>query len=114
MATETVTVGSAQVTSLVAGNFQWSLDQELNAPIAERPAALDTIFAAPIRMHVACFLIRVEDVALLVDACDITAFDGTDFALPDPQTSLRTPAHLASMGIAPETITHVVITHGHY
>jgi glyoxylase-like metal-dependent hydrolase (beta-lactamase superfamily II) len=114
MATKTATVGSAQVTSLIAGNFQWSLDQELNVSVAERPAALDAIFATPIRMHVACFLIRMDHVALLVDACDITAFDGTDFALPEPQATLRTPEHLASLGIAPETITHVVITHGHY
>ncbi len=114
MATKAVTVGVAQVTPLIAGEFQWSLDHELNVPAAERPSALEHFFVMPARMSVTCFLIQMGDVALLVDACDITAFAGTRFALPDPQTAKTTPESLAAIGVSPKSITHVIITHGHY
>jgi glyoxylase-like metal-dependent hydrolase (beta-lactamase superfamily II) len=114
MATSTQTIGSARVTSLIAGEFQWSLDRELNVPLLERPAALEHFFAEPARMPATCFLIQIDDVAMLIDSCDIAAFAGTRFALPEPQTAHTTPELLAAIGVAPESITHVVITHGHY
>ncbi|HKD75831.1 MAG TPA: MBL fold metallo-hydrolase, partial [Ktedonobacterales bacterium] len=110
----TQTIGAARITSLIAGEFQWSLDRELNVPVVERSSALEHFFITPARMPATCFLIQTDDVALLVDSCDITTFAGTRFTLPEPQTAQTTPQHLTALGIAPETITHVVITHGHY
>ena len=114
---ETRRIGDATVTAICDGTARWQ--PNLAVPEDEWRAAIPEADAAgriTIGFHV--FHIRTPDASILVDA----GFDDPDSAWGRKFAAIwegvaRSPgaeAGLAAIGVAPEEITHLVITHAHF
>ena len=109
---DTRRIGAATVTVLSDGGFSWA--PELSAPEAEwRRAMPEANAAGEVFLGHNMVLIQVAGAAILVDA-------GLDDPGPDspwmPPRARRSPGveqGLARLGIRPEDVTHVALTHAH-
>ena len=117
----TLRVGDARVSILNAGDLRLRLADELAVPEAEWRASpyadiFDRVGACP-SLSV---YIELGDVRALVDSNDYRATmasgseNATYYALAGYTPPPSIPTQLASLGVAPEQITHVVITHAHW
>ncbi len=109
-------IGAASLTAVRVGTFHWA--PQLQAPEADWRRALPEADAAgrvPIDVNV--ILIELGDAAILVDP----GFDDPDSAWaqhaaaqwPGLTYTPGLPAALDAIGIRPEQITHLLITHAH-
>jgi glyoxylase-like metal-dependent hydrolase (beta-lactamase superfamily II) len=112
----TVRVGDARVTLLNAGDMRLLLSQELEVPEALwRPQYAD-LFEQPDVCPSLSVYIEHQGDRVLVDANDYRATMTPDsqYALPDYTPPPPIPDQLANLGVQPEDITHMVITHAHW
>jgi glyoxylase-like metal-dependent hydrolase (beta-lactamase superfamily II) len=113
---DTLLLGAARVTVLNAGDLVLRLRDELSVPEEEwRPAYAD-IFDRPLLFPSQSVLVQMGDAVVLVDAGDYAATVPPDspYLPPDYTPPPGIPAQLASLGVAPEDVSHVVITHAHW
>ena len=97
----TFRVGDLTVTPFVLGEI-------VETPrdwFADAPA---TVPAGQVRMPVICLHVAGEGCSVLVDACDPARYSG----LGSGSTTIHTA--LDAAGIAPDAISHVILTHGHH
>jgi glyoxylase-like metal-dependent hydrolase (beta-lactamase superfamily II) len=109
-------IGDATITSITEGVMPWA--PELTVPEEEwrRVIETDTHGAVPIDTHV--FLVEVGDARVLIDAgLDDPGSSWEARWLAEWPGSTRTPGvvkALASVGLHPDDITHVLMTHAHF
>jgi glyoxylase-like metal-dependent hydrolase (beta-lactamase superfamily II) len=100
-----VKVGDATVTALNDGQFDADIGWVTGLPAAEAEAVLrDGFRVLPTRITVSCFLVRMGGRTVLVDA---GAGGAMDHLLG------HAGARLAAIGVAPESIDTILITHAH-
>jgi len=112
----TFSIGSAQVTLLNAGNMRVRLADEYAVPEALwRPRYAD-LFDHPSILPSLSVYIELHGVRVLVDANDYhaTVTPDSPYALADYTPPPPLVAQLATLGVQPEDIHHVVITHAHW
>jgi glyoxylase-like metal-dependent hydrolase (beta-lactamase superfamily II) len=110
-------IGDAVVTAINEGTVLWA--PELTAPEEEWRAAMPEVDAEgriPADHH--AFHIRLGEASVLIDAgLDDPGSAWSERWLAEWPGARRTPglqAGLAGIGIRPEDVTHVIITHAHY
>ena len=97
-----LTVGSIEVTSLSDGPFPATLDSFIDFPRAEAERLVGG--TQPLFLPVNCYLLRLGSKWALVDTgCGQTM--GSELG--------QVPNNLRALGIAPETIDYVLLTHIH-
>lgn len=109
-------IGDAEVTVISEGTLTWA--PQFPVPEAEWRAAMpdaDENGAVDLALNVAH--VRIGDASILIDpGCDVPGSAWQHEFEKRFGNVTRTPGllpALESMGIQPETITHVLITHGH-
>ncbi|MDQ2787139.1 MAG: MBL fold metallo-hydrolase [Chloroflexota bacterium] len=109
--------GDATVTVIADGSSLWP--QNFAVPSAELRAAIPELDAAGrLRIGFHAVHIRIGSASILIDAGfdDLDSTWGRKFATMWEETQ-RTPgveAGLASIGVRPEEVTHVITTHAHF
>jgi glyoxylase-like metal-dependent hydrolase (beta-lactamase superfamily II) len=109
-----LSVGAATVHIFNVGNLKHSLRDSLKLPESVWKGRYDTLFVDWIPVPVQAALIQTTDATVLVDAPSSDMGPETDLLIPGymPPPSLIT--QLATVGVGPEDVTHVVITHTHF
>jgi glyoxylase-like metal-dependent hydrolase (beta-lactamase superfamily II) len=105
-----IQLGAATVTVINVGDLLYSLADYLSVPEAEQPPD----FAQPLHLPVQCVHIALPGASVLVDAGAYDVPPDSPHAIPDYQPPPGLLASLAELGIRPEAIDYVVITHGHH
>ncbi len=112
----TVRVGEARVTLINAGDMRLILARELEVPEELwRPLYAD-LFERPDVCPSLSVYIEHQGVRVLVDANDYRATMEPDsqYALPDYTPPPAIPDQLARLGVQPDDLPHMVITHAHW
>ena len=107
-------VGAATVRIFNLGTLQVDLSAWFTIPQEQLPAAYAAAMAAPILIPAQCLHVALPGMSLLVDACDAAGIAHSSFAPPNYQPPPDLLTQMQSAGIAPESVTHVVITHPHF
>lgn len=112
----TLRVGTARVTILNAGDLRFHLAEELAVPEAVWRPHHAELFERPGICPSLSVYIEQGDARILVDVGDYraTVTPGSEYALDGYTPPPGIPTQLARLGVAPEDITHVVITHAHW
>ncbi len=98
-------VGDVAVTSLNDGQFDAEIGWVNGVPVEESEALLrDSFRVLPPRITVSCFLLQTGGKNILVDAGTGGAYGHVLGAAP---------RRLAALGVAPESISAVLVTHAH-
>lgn len=114
--TRTLQVGAVRVIVLNGGNMALRLADEMAVPESQwRPQYAD-LFERRQTCPGSSVLIQHGDATILVDAGDYRATVTADspFYLPDYTPPPAIPAQLESVGVWPEDVTAVVLTHAHW
>lgn len=112
----TLQIGDARVTALNAGNMRLLLSAEMAVPEAVwRPTYAD-LFERPGVCPSLSVYVEAPGARTLVDIGDYraTVEPESEYALADYTPPPPITEQLASLGVGPEDITHVVITHSHW
>ncbi|HEX2349734.1 MAG TPA: MBL fold metallo-hydrolase [Ktedonobacterales bacterium] len=112
----TLLVGDARVTTLNAGNLRLLLSAEMAVPEAVwRPTYAD-LFERPGVCPSLSVYVEAPGAHVLVDIGDYraTVTPDSEYALADYTPPPPITEQLASLGVKPEDITHVVLTHSHW
>lgn len=110
-------IGDATVTAINEGTVLWA--PELTAPETEWRAAIqDADAEGRIAADHHAFHVRLGDASVLIDVgLQDPGTPWSDRWLKEWPGARRTPglvAGLAAIGVRPEDVTHIVITHAHY
>lgn len=111
-----IQVGAARVTLVNAGMMTLRLADEFAVPESEwRPAYAD-LFDQPRLSPSLSALITLNDARVLVDANDYraTISPESEYYVPDYTPPAPVEEQVVSLGVRPEDVTHVVITHAHW
>jgi glyoxylase-like metal-dependent hydrolase (beta-lactamase superfamily II) len=110
----TLRLGTAIVRVLNAGDIQEHMS--LDVPEDERFPGYQALYQQPDRFPFQCVHIALPGASVMVDMCDYAASLAVfGFAPPPDYTPPPDlPAQLRALGIDPEAVTHVVVTHAHY
>jgi glyoxylase-like metal-dependent hydrolase (beta-lactamase superfamily II) len=112
----TIAIGSARVTLLNAGDMRVRLADEYAVPEEQwRPLYAD-LFDRPSVLPSLSVYVESHGARVLVDANDYraTVTPASSYALTDYAPPPPLGAQLTSLGVKPEDIQHVVITHSHW
>jgi glyoxylase-like metal-dependent hydrolase (beta-lactamase superfamily II) len=108
-------LGAATITILNAGDMMFDLAESLNVSANEWRPRYGTTFEGPRRYPSQSVHIALPGASILVDANDYAhTVPGSDFAVPDYEPPPPLTDQLLIRGIAPEDITHLIITHAHF
>jgi glyoxylase-like metal-dependent hydrolase (beta-lactamase superfamily II) len=112
----TLRVGKARVSFLNAGDMRLILARELDVPESLWRPLYGEMFETPDICPSLSVYIEHPDARVLVDINDYrgTMTPDSEYALDDYTPPPPIPDQLASLGVQPEDITHVVITHAHW
>ena len=105
-------LGAARIHALNLGTLMADLADWLGVPPAERGADA-ALFAQPVAVPVQSMLARTPGATVLVDACDPAALPAFEPVPRDYQPPPPVLAQLAALGVAPEAVDYVVVTHLH-
>lgn len=78
------------------------------------PGEYDGLLRRAVAVPVQCVLVQKPGMTLLVDAYEYDLPPNSAFALPDYEPPPGLVAQLAAVGVLPEEVTQVVITHLHF
>lgn len=109
-------IGAARVVALNAGDLRFHLAEEMAVPEdVWRPQYADLFEPVGVCPSLSVY-VELGETRLLVDADDYRACvtPGSEYALTDYTPPPDIPTQLAAIGVQPDTITHVVITHAHW
>lgn len=113
----TISLGAARVTILNAGDAIFDLAEELAVPESERQTSGAGVFTGPAPFPTQCAHIALPGAgaSVLVDACDYErCFAPGSPHRPEGYTPLSMMDMLAALGVLPEDVTHIVLTHVHF
>lgn len=109
-------VGEATVTAINEGMMPWK--PELTVPAAEWQSAIEVGPGGTLPIDTHVVLVQIGGAAILIDTgLDDPGSTWEERWLAEWPGSTRTPGvvqGLASLGLRPEDITHVLITHAHF
>lgn len=109
-----VHLGEATISVINVGDFTWKLSEKLNAPEGEWRPHDAAFFERPLHFPTQSIHIALPSgLSVLVDPSRHDPLSDS-FALSPNQHHPRLITQLLEMGIRPEEITHLVITHAHY
>lgn len=114
--TGTIALGAATVSLINVGDLQLTLAEIMAVPEEEWRPQYNGIFDQPMLFPSHCVHIALPDASVLVDANNVavSAPPGSPYAPPaDYQHPPDLLTQLRERGVAPEEITHVVMTHAH-
>lgn len=107
-------VGAATLYVIELGALQMDLASWLKLPREIWPPQYVADLQQPVRIPIQCVLIALHDSAILVDACHAAIHAFTNYVPADYQAPPNLVDQLASLGVHPGDIQHVVITHAHF
>lgn len=110
----TLQIGAATVTIINIGHLQMDLAAALNLPAETRSLPEAAPIAQPVQLPVQCVYIALPQMSVLVDASRYHFPPDSPLLIPGYRPPPGLLAGLAELGIAPEAIAHVVITHAHF
>jgi glyoxylase-like metal-dependent hydrolase (beta-lactamase superfamily II) len=107
--------GAAAIAIINVGDIQFRLSDDVTVPEDERAVA-PTSFEQLRPFPTQCFHIALSGASVLVDACDyrLSFPPGSPYFRPGYQAPPGLLAQLTELGIRPEDVTHLVITHAHF
>jgi glyoxylase-like metal-dependent hydrolase (beta-lactamase superfamily II) len=107
--------GSAAVAIINVGDIQFRLSDDIPVPEDERAVVPDS-FTQLRPFPTQCFHIALPGASVMVDACDyrLSFPPGSPYFWPGYQAPPGLLAQLAEIGIRPEDVTHLIITHAHF
>ena len=109
----TLLLGNTQISILNIGDIVFKLKDTENVPESEwRPKHSD-LFEKDLLFPTQNVLFSSSE-SVLVDACDYEAFTNTPYYQPNYKPPPGLLEQLATVGITPEAIKHVIITHAHF
>lgn len=106
-------LGSATITLFNAGDIRADLAEWFGVRAEDWPQYRG-VLERPIAVPMNAVHIALGDASVLVDAPRLDASLGDDFIIPGYTPPPDLTEQLRDAGIAPESITHVVITHAHF
>jgi glyoxylase-like metal-dependent hydrolase (beta-lactamase superfamily II) len=109
----TFQLGRATVTLINICELQADLAGWLNIPAAEWPASYAALRGQKISVPVQCIHVKLPDASLLIDAAVYEAVPDSPLLLPNYQPPPGLTAQLAAVGVQPEAVTDIIITHIH-
>ena len=104
--------GDARITIFNIGELSADLVSWLG--LETWPSRYDDLFRQPAMSPVQCILVQRRDMVLLVDAYYYDIAPDSSFAIANYEPPPGLVEQMSQMGIAPEDVTHVVITHLHF
>lgn len=110
----TLQVGAATVTIINIGHLQMDLAAVLNLPAETQSSPEADLITEPVQLPVQCVHIALPEMSVLVDASRYHLPPDSSFLIPGYRPPPGLLAGLAELGLAPEEIAHVVITHAHF
>jgi glyoxylase-like metal-dependent hydrolase (beta-lactamase superfamily II) len=112
----TLRIGEARVTILNAGDMHVQLSEEMAVPESEWRPQYAELFEQPGLFPSLSIYVELNGVKLLVDINDYqaTVLPDSEYAIAGYTPPPPLPARLASLGVQPEDLTHLVITHAHW
>jgi glyoxylase-like metal-dependent hydrolase (beta-lactamase superfamily II) len=115
-APRTLSLGDATITIMNAGDMLVDMAEELNAPESEWRPLYGSSFEGPRAFPSQSVHIALPGASILVDANDYALAISLEpsFLPPDYTPPPGIVEQLASLGVRPEDITHLVITHAHF
>lgn len=109
-------VGNVTVTAITEGIMRWTPELTVPEAVWRQEIDVDAAGTVPIDTHV--LVVQLDDATILIDAgLDEPGSRWNERFLEERPGSVRSPgvgAGLASMGIRPEDITDILITHVHF
>lgn len=113
----TISLGAATITIINTGDLRLTLSEIMDVPEDEWRPRYTGIYDQPHSFPSQCIHIALPDASIMVDANNfaLSAPPGSPYApLADYQPPPDLLAQLRQLGIQPEDITHLVITHAHF
>ena len=112
----TVPVGKVTVSVINVGDLVLRLSEEMNVPESEWRPRYAAIFERPSPFPSQCIHIALPGASVLVDAGDyaISAPPDSLYLPPNYQPPPGLMVQLLEIGVRPEDVTHLVITHAHF
>lgn len=110
----TTQLGAALVTVINVSESQFRLADMLDVPESEWASHYATLFAQQLRAPGQCIHIRTPETSVLVDASAHNPDPESPYTIPGYQPPPGLLDRLAELGLRPEEIAHVVITHAHF
>lgn len=113
---QSLRVGDVTVTAITEGVMPWTPELTVPEEVWGREIDVDAAGTVPIDTHV--LVAQLGDATILIDAgLDDPGSRWDEHFLEEWPGSVRSPgveAGLASVGIKPEDVTHILITHVHF
>jgi glyoxylase-like metal-dependent hydrolase (beta-lactamase superfamily II) len=112
----TIQIGAARVTVLNAGDLQLRLADEFATPKEVWGPQYADVFDATLPFPSLSVLIQLDSVTTLVDTNDYAATMTPDneYLIPGYIPPPPIATQLAGLGVAPDAVDHVIITHAHW
>lgn len=112
----TIPLGKAKVSVINVGDLILRLSEEMNVPESEWRPRYTEVFEQPSPFPSQCIHIALPGASVLVDAGNyaFSAPPGSPYLPPNYQPPPGLTAQLLEIGVRPEDITHLVITHAHF
>ena len=107
-------LGAAIVTVINAGHLQLDLAASLNVTKTEWSARYPPFFEQPLSLPMQCVHLQLPTTSILVDATTYDLSPDSLFAIPGYQPPSDLWVQLTEIGIHPQEIAHVIITHAHF
>ncbi|HXF60959.1 MAG TPA: MBL fold metallo-hydrolase [Caldilineaceae bacterium] len=113
MQTTTYTAGEATLTVLDSGLLLYDMAEGLGQPEAAWRGRYDAYFEQPLQVPMQHVLVRTPQLTLLVDAGSYDLPEDSPIRVPGYTPPPSIPDQLRALGVAPERVEHLVITHLH-
>ncbi len=112
----TIPLGAATVTVINAGDMLLSLAEVSNVPESEWRPRYSSAFERPLPFPSQSIHVALPGASLLVDANNyaLSVPPGSSYFPPGYQPPPDLLAQLMEIGVRPQDITHLVITHAHF
>lgn len=111
---QTIQLGAAKITVINIGELQFDFAYGLDVPKSEWSLRYTDLFEKPHPLPIQCIHIQLPETSALVDASLYEIAPDSPFAIPNYQPPPGLLARLAEIGVQPEEIEHVIITHAHF
>lgn len=107
-------IGQATVSVINIGDLQAGLRDWFSVAEHEWPAQYRALYNQQIRVPVQCIHVALPEASLLIDAGAYDFPADSPMLIPGYQPPPALTSQLADIGVQPEMISHVIITHAHF
>ena len=110
----TYEVGAARVSVINVGELSASLEQWITTMPEEATPEEQAAFTEQLLIPMQCIHIAIDGRSVLVDVSSYDSIPTSIYAVADYQPPDPLIDQLAAIGVPPEAVTDVVITHAHF